>query len=60
MKNTLRWKQRHENFERAFLLLKDALEGDPGALSNLEKEGVVRRFEYTLELAWKLKTQALK
>ena len=34
-------------------LLRDALAQGPAALNQLEKEGVVQRFEYTLELAWK-------
>ena len=33
--------------------LKDALSRGPSALNQLEKEGAVQRFEYTLELAWK-------
>lgn len=53
MKSNVRWKQRFENFERAFLLLKEAFEKDIGLMSDLEKEGVVHRFEYTFELAWK-------
>jgi nucleotidyltransferase substrate binding protein (TIGR01987 family) len=53
MKNAVRWNQRFENFERAFLLLKEAFEKDIGGMSDLEKEGVVQRFEYTFELAWK-------
>lgn len=49
-----RWIQRFENYERAFLLLRSALEDNPlSALSDLEKEGIVQRFEYTFELAWK-------
>ncbi len=47
----IRWQQRFQNFEKAFLLLSDALENSPG--SKLEKEGVIQRFEYTFELAWK-------
>jgi nucleotidyltransferase substrate binding protein (TIGR01987 family) len=53
MRNAVRWKQRFENFEHAFLLLKGAFEKDIGGMSDLEKEGVVQRFEYTFELAWK-------
>jgi len=49
----VRWKQRFEHFERALGLLHDALAQGPAALNQLEKEGVVQRFEYTLELAWK-------
>ena len=49
----IRWKQRFQNFDRAFVLLRDALENGPGALNQLEKEGVIQRFEYCFELAWK-------
>jgi nucleotidyltransferase substrate binding protein (TIGR01987 family) len=49
----IRWKQRFQNFGRAFELLSEALRNGPSALSALEKEGVVQRFEYSLELAWK-------
>ncbi len=51
MANDSRWKQRFQNFERAFLLLSEALENNPQNLSDLEKEGVIQRFEYTFELA---------
>ncbi len=53
MSEDIRWKQRFHNFDRAFVLLREALEQKPEALSMLEKEGVIRRFEYTFELAWK-------
>lgn len=49
----IRWQQRFENFDRALSLLKDALSRGPTVLNQLEKEGTVQRFEYTLELAWK-------
>ena len=49
----IRWQQRFDNFDRALGLLREALANGPGALNQLEKEGVVQRFEYTLELAWK-------
>lgn len=48
--NELRWLQRLEHFERAIRLLRDGLATRPTAeLSDLEKEGIVQRFEYTFE-----------
>ena len=49
----VRWKQRAQNFDKAVALLRDALKNGPEALNDLEKEGAVQRFEYTVELAWK-------
>lgn len=53
MDQEIRWKQRFQNFEAAYRLLADALTEGHSELSDLEKEGVVQRFEYTYELAWK-------
>ncbi len=52
MNPDIRWKQRFENYEKALRLLREAL-ADVDKLSNLEKEGTVQRFEFTVELAWK-------
>jgi nucleotidyltransferase substrate binding protein (TIGR01987 family) len=54
MAEDIRWKQRFQNFDRAYRLLSEALEEGLDVLSALEKEGVAQRFEYTFELAWKL------
>ena len=54
MSENIRWKQRFNNFEKAFNLLKSVFEEkEIEELSLLEQEGVVQRFEYTYELAWK-------
>lgn len=47
----IRWKQRFSNFERAFFRLKEAI--DLTELNELERNGLVQRFEFTLEMAWK-------
>jgi nucleotidyltransferase substrate binding protein (TIGR01987 family) len=48
----IRWQQRFENYEKALFLLREAM-ADIENLSDLEKEGAVQRFEFTVELAWK-------
>lgn len=49
MDQDIRWKQRFQNFEAAYLLLAEALADGDEELSDLEKEGVVQRFEYTYD-----------
>jgi nucleotidyltransferase substrate binding protein (TIGR01987 family) len=50
-----RWVYRFDNYKRAFGLLREAMETrEERKLTQLEKEGVIQRFEYTWELAWKL------
>jgi nucleotidyltransferase substrate binding protein (TIGR01987 family) len=50
-----RWLYRFDNYQRAFGLLREAIETiETRALTQLEKEGVIQRFEYSWELAWKL------
>lgn len=53
MSADIRWIQRYENFSKAFALLDEALKNGPESLNQLEREGVIQRFEYTFELAWK-------
>ena len=54
MSQEIRWHYRFDNFSRAHSLLRDALEDGVEPLSQLEREGVIQRFEYTFELSWKL------
>lgn len=49
----IRWKQRFDNFDRAFVLLHEVYDRGVDSLSQLEKEGAIQRFEVAFELAWK-------
>lgn len=46
----IRWLQRFKNFKKAFSQLEDAVE--LGKYSNLERQGLIKAFEFTYELAW--------
>ena len=48
----IRFQQRFSNFEKTYLQLQSAMNRFD-TLNTLEKEGLVQRFEYTFELAWK-------
>jgi nucleotidyltransferase substrate binding protein (TIGR01987 family) len=49
----IRWKQRYSNYQKALRKLTEGVtsyrEED---MSDIEKEGLIQRFEYTYELAW--------
>jgi nucleotidyltransferase substrate binding protein (TIGR01987 family) len=54
MKEKLRWQYRFDNFRRSYLLLQEAVEkNQTETLDQLAKEGIIQRFEYCMELAWK-------
>ena len=48
----IRWKQRFQNFEKAFLSLQQAIQ--QGELNELERNGLIQRFEFTIDMAWKV------
>jgi hypothetical protein len=45
-----RTRQRFQNFEKAYLLFDEAMQMDSEKLSQLEKEGIIQRFEVVIEL----------
>lgn len=53
MTDDIRWKQRFNNYLKAFRELKEAVQlAQTRDLSRLEKQGVIQGFEYSHELAW--------
>ncbi len=60
MEQDIRWIQRLDNYDKALARLRTAVRilqehgGTDGEIDDLMKEGLVQRFEYTQELAWKL------
>ena len=48
----IRWKQRYQQFSRAFSLLRDAMAVDSPTV--LERAGIIQFFEMAFELSWKL------
>jgi len=54
MDTDIRWKQRFSSYQKALTkLLSVTNEADINMLTELEQEGLIQRFEYTYELAWK-------
>ena len=55
------WEQRFANYRKAMAKLREVAQGGGvDGLSELEKEGVIQRFKYTYELAWKTLQDFLK
>jgi len=47
----IRWQQRFSNFDKAFRQLEKYVGQEE--MNELEKQGLIKSFEYTYELAWK-------
>ena len=54
MEQDSRWKQRFMNFENALKQLVEGVEKYGKTDENIIKEGIIQRFEFTHELAWKV------
>ena len=55
MKEDIRWIQRFSNYKNAFEQLSEAVElSQKRNLSKLEKQGLIKSFEFTIELSWKV------
>ena len=53
MNKDIRWKQRFQNYKKALAAMKSAVElAASRELTDLEKQGLIKGFEFTFELAW--------
>ena len=48
----IRWTQRFSNYEKAFLHLKEAINREN--LNELQRDGLIQRFEFTIDLSLKV------
>ena len=54
MEEDIRWKQRFSNFQKALSQLTEAIETNGVNPIDIIKEGIIQRFKFTHELAWKV------
>lgn len=57
--NDTRWKQRYAQYKEALLTIEEVVP-KYAQLSELEKDGLIQRFEFTFDLAWKVMQDYLK
>ena len=62
MEQDIRWLQRNDSYCKACKRVLQVTESErqPDELTELEMEGLIQRFEYTFELAWKVLQDLLK
>ena len=53
MNNNDTWTARFQSYRKALARLQEGVDMDINALSDIERDGLVQRFEFTFELAWK-------
>ncbi len=60
MERDIRWKQRFANYKKVLKQLESAVNDYADTEIDIIKEGIVQRFEFTHELAWKLMQDILQ